>query len=219
MRIQLSEFELPGNPGVDGDVVYTSIDFDINSGNDPDNSESSVYYVSGYRPADGVGVVIHGTQRGGTGRHQWRFPHLIHAPSSEEHGITVTSTEFHGVESLEGPYVRLVGSVKTEEKPGINQGFLYEGPCDGSGDWYQIEVPESDETIVKASRKDILVCSSEDNSDSVHIYSLSDHSWSELHTGYAVPWSVEEVIPAGEIYIIRLVHEDGKQSNVTYSHK
>jgi hypothetical protein len=216
MRIKLSEFELPGEPGVDGDVVYNAIDFDINSGKDPENPCSAAYMVCGWREDDGAGVLVHGTKEGGTGRYHWRVPRLISAPSDADAGLTVTRTEFHGVESLEGPYVRLVGCVETEEEPGAKRGFLYEGWLDGSGDWYPIAIEGSDDTVVKASRASVLVCSDCGNSDSVHVYSLEDHSWTELHCGYADPWEVDEIIPAGDIYVIRLLHSDGRRSDVAH---
>lgn len=219
MRIPLSQFELPGEPGVEGEVIYKSIEFDINSGKDPDNPESAAYLVCGWREDDGVGVLIHGTQRGGRNMYSWRVPRLISAPTDGSSGVTVTKTEFHGVEPLEGPYIRLVGCVETEEKPGSKQGFFYEGWLDGSGDWYPLSIEGSENTVVKHSRADILVCSDETASDSIFIYSLSKHQWSEVHSGYADAWEVDEVILAGEMYVIRLLHADGKRSDVIYKAK
>ena len=216
MRIKLSEFELPGTPGVDGEVIYKAIDFDINSGNDPENPCSATYMVCGWREDDGVGVFIHGTKEAADGRYQWRVPRLISAPSDSEAGLTVTRTELHGVESLEGPYVRLVGCVETVEKPGVKQGFLYEGWLDCSGDWYPISIEGSEDTIVKASRANLLVCSDGGLSDSVFVYNLETHKWAELHSGYADPWDVDEIIPAGEICVIRLLHSDGKRSDIAH---
>ena len=219
MRIKLSEFELPGTPGVEGEVVYKAIDFDINSGKDPENPSSAAYMVCGWREDDGAGVFIHGTKEGGTGRYHWRVPRLISAPSNSEAGLSITRTEFHGVESLEGPYVRLTGCVETEENRGAKRGFFYEGWLDGSGDWYPIAIEGSEDTIVKASKANILVCSDEGASDAVFIYDLEFHKWTELHSGYADPWEVDEIIPAGEIYVIRLLHSDGKRSDLSYTPK
>ena len=216
MRIKLSEFELPGQPGLEGDVVYKAIDFDINSGKDPENPSAAAYMVCGWREDDGAGVLIHGTKDGGTGRYHWRVPRLIFAPSDSEAGITVTRTEFHGVESLEGPYIRLVGCVETQENSGTKRGFLYEGPLDGSGDWYPINITGFEDTIVKASKDAVLVCGDEGISDSVFVYDLESHKWAELHSGYADPWEVDEIIPAGEVYVIRLLHSDGKRSDLSY---
>jgi hypothetical protein len=219
MRIKLSEFELPGNPGVEGEVVYKAIDFDINSGTDPNNPDSCTYMVCGWREDDGAGVLIHGTQRGGTGRYQWRVPRLLSAPNDEAGGITVTRTEFHNVEALEAPYIRLVGCVLTEERPERRAGFFYEGWMDGSGDWYPIAVPDREETVVKASKAGILVCSDPSETDAVHVYCLENHAWKELRTGYADPWDVDEIIPAGDLYVIRLLHSDGKRSDLSYAPK
>lgn len=219
MKIKLSEFELPGTPNITGDVVYKAIEFDINSGKDPENPESAAYLVCGWREDDGAGVLIHGTKHGGNGRYMWRVPRLLSAPDDDESGITVTRTEFHGVESLEGPYVRLVGCVETAQKPGIKQGFLYEGWLDGSGDWYPICIEGSEDTVVKHSRNVILVCSDEGMSDSVFVYDLEKHEWFELHTGYADSWEVDEVIPTGDLYVIRILHNDGKRSDVVYKVK
>ena len=219
MRIKLSEFELPGEPGIEGEVVYKAIDFDINSGKDPENPCSAAYMVCGWREDDGAGVLIHGTQIGRVAMHSWRFPRLISAPSDPEAGLTVTRTEFHGVESLEGPYVRLVGCVETDENRGAKRGFLYEGWLDGSGDWYPITIEGAEDTIVKASKASVLVCSDDSLSDSVYVYDLESHKWAELHCGYADPWEVDEIIPAGEIYVIRLIHSDGKRSDLSYAPK
>lgn len=219
MRIKLSEFELPGEPGIDGEVIYKAIEFDINSGKDPENPCSAAYFVCGWREDDGAGVLIHGTQIGRAAMYTWRVPRLLSAPNDSEAGLTVTRTEFHGVESLEGPYVRLVGCVETEEKPGVKQGFLYEGWLDGSGDWYPIAVEGSESTVVKASRASILVCDDESGSDAVHVYSLETHEWKTLRSGYADDWEVDEIIPAGEIYVIRLIHSDGKRSDLSYTPK
>lgn len=216
MRIPLSDFNVPGIPGVEGDVVYKAIAYDTNSGKDGgDGYITHAYFVCGWREDDGAGVLIHGTPHGGETRHDWRVPRLISAPSDTDAGITVTRTEFHGVEPLTTCYLRLVGCVKTEEKPDEKQGFLYEGIYDGSGDWYPISIPDSKITVVKGSSGGILVCSDESNSDFVYVYSLDDHEWIELHSGYADPWEIDEIIPAGEIYVIRLLHSDGKRSDVT----
>jgi hypothetical protein len=217
MRIPLSDFNVPGVPGVDGEVAYKAIDYDVNSGKDcGDGHVTYAYFVCGWREDDGAGVLIHGTQHGGDTRYDWRVPRLISAPDDEDHGLTVTRTEFHGVESLEGHFVRLVGCVETAEAPGKKRGFLYEGIYDGSGDWYPISIPDSEETVVKASEELILVCDDNSSSDSVHVYSLDSHEWTELHCGYADPWEVDEIIPAGEVYVIRLLHSDGKRSDVAY---
>lgn len=216
MRIQLSEFNLPGTPGIDGDVVYKAIDFDVNSGTLLDGEYTlNLYFVCGWREDDGSGVLIHGSPLGKDTRYDWRVPRLICAPSDGEAGLTVTRTEFHGVESLTGPYVRLVGCVETEEKPGVKQGFLYEGAPDGSGDWYPLQIEGSEDSVAKASKGDIVVCSDEGVSDTVHVYSLERNEWSELHSGYADPWDVEEIIEAGEVYVIRLLHSDGKRSDLS----
>ena len=217
MRIELSDFELPGEPGIPGEVVYKAIDFDVNSGKDPENPCSATYMVCGWREDDGSGVLIHGTKQSRSGRYDWRVPRLLSAPSDD--GLTVLRTEFHGVESLEGPYVRLVGAVETEEEPGKKLGFLYEGWMDGSGDWYPISIEESDSTTVKGSREGILVCADEGGSDLVYLYSLDNHQWTVLHSGYADDWEIDEIIPAGEVYVIRLLHTDGKRSDLCYNVK
>lgn len=219
MRIKLSEFELPGEPGIEGNVVYKAIDFDVNSGKDPDRLSIGAYFVCGWREDDGVGVLIHGTQTGGPTMSSWRMPRLLSAPCDSDAGLTVVRTEFHGVESLEGPYARLVGCVETEEKPRVKQGFLYEGWLDGSGDWYPISVEGSEETVVKASKAGILVCDDMSGSDAVHVYSLETHEWKALHSGYADEWEVDEIIPAGDVYVIRLLHSDGKRSDLSYTPK
>lgn len=217
MQIKLREFELPGISSLDGELVYKAIDLDVNSGHsDPEGHNVPAYLVCGWREDDGLGVLVHGTKAGSPGPLNWRRPRLIAAPSDPEAGLTVSRTEFHGVESLEGPYVRLVGCVETEEKPGVKTGFLYEGWLDGSGDWYPIAVVGAESTVVKASRAGILVCSDEGGSDSVHVYSLENHAWTELRCGYADPWEVDEIIPAGELYVIRLLHSDGKRSDLSY---
>ena len=219
MRIPLSDFNLPGDPGVPGNVVYTAIDFDINSGKEIDDRAIYTYFACGWREDDGVGVLVHGTPYGKETRYDWRVPRLISAPSDPDAGITVNRTEFHGVESMVGPFVRLVGCVQTDEKAEIKQGFLYEGHPDGSGDWYPISIPDSEQTVVKGSRNEILVCCDESLLDSVYVYSLDKHCWTELHSGYAESWEVDEIIAAGELYIIRLLHSDGKRSDVTYTAK
>lgn len=219
MRIKLSDFELPGEPGIEGRVVYKAIDFDINSGKNPDNPCSAAYLVCGWREDDGVGVLIHGTKIGQEAMHTWRVPRLLSAPTDREAGYSITKTEFHGVESLEGPYVRLVGCVKTEEKPDVKQGFLYEGWLDGSGDWYPISIEGAESTVVKASREGILVCCDEVSLDAVHVYSLEHHEWKKIHLGYADEWEVDEVIPVGDLYVIRLIHSDGKRSDISYTSK
>jgi len=191
--------------------------FDVNSKLDPDNPESEAFYVCGWDNDSGSGIVVHGTKRGGTGRHQWRFWHTVNAPKDAESGVDPVRTEFHGVESLDGPFIRAVGRVINSDDSAL--GFFYEGPVDGSGDWYPIAAPDAEETIVKASCGPVLVCSPDDLSDEVHVYSLSNNGWSVLHTGFAEEWNVEEIIPAGDAFIIRLLHTGGRRSDVVYSAK
>ena len=220
MRIKLSEFKLPGEPGIPGSVVYTSIAFDINSGQDAFNEFTPSYFVCGYREDDGAGVLIHGTKDDDPlNSYTWRKPRLISAPSDQENGVTVQSTEFQFIEPLPAPNIRLVGAVKTAERGEKRLGFLYEGWLDGSGDWYPIEIPDEEETVVKGCGDGILVCSAEDGTDAVHVYSLEKQKWAKLHCGYADKWEVDEVIHAGDIYVLRLLHADGKRSDISYTEK
>jgi len=216
MRIPLSDFKLPGNPGLEGDIVYKSIDYDVNSGRESDGHTTYAYFVCGWREDDGAGVLIHGTPSGGITMYDWRVPRLISAPSDPSQGLTVTRTEFHHVESLEGPVIRLCGCVQTEETGDNMRGFFYEGFVDGSGDWYSLQIEGSDDTVVKGSNGQVLVCDDMGSSDSVFVYNLDGHIWTKLHCGYALDWSVDEIIHAGDLYIIRLLHADGRRSDVTY---
>jgi len=211
MKIGLPNFELPGTPGVQGDVTYTAIEFDRNSFYDPENEDSAAYLVTGYIKdgSDGcAGVLIHGTKNGGTGRYMWRVPRVFSAPN--EDGMTVVRTEFHNVESLPVPMCRLVGGVKTAEKPGIYTGFMYEGMLDGSGLWYPIEIPGVEETIVKASRGEVLVCSDVGESDAVHVYSLVSQQWSRYRIGSTLAWKSTEVEEADGGYAIEIVLVNNK---------
>jgi len=218
MRISLSEFKLPGEPGVDGDVTYKGICYDVNSGQELDGFVTHAHFVCGYKTLeDGsrVGVLVHGTKPGTLSQRDWRMPRLLYAPSGD--GITVTSTEFHFVESLPGAYVRLVGAVETEEKPGLLSGFLYEGWVDGEGDWYPISVPGSKETVVRGCGGHILACDALDGSDAIHAYCLESHTWSKIHTGLALEWSIEEIFQAGDgLHIIRGSHADGRGFNLSW---
>lgn len=220
MRISLSEFEIPGDPPPEGTVLYTAIDYDINSGKELDGTVFHYYFACGYREDDGVGVLTHGSQAGDShgGTVQWMRHHrYLMAPDRED--ARAVRTEFHGVESLKGPNIRLVGCVEFDTKPGIMQGFLYEGWHDGSGSWYNVDIPGAENTIVKASEEEYVFCSDNEDHNLVHVFSLTGQAWDSVAVGYADPWEIEEVICAGDIYVIRLLHEDGRKSDVVYNVK
>lgn len=219
MRISLQEFGLQDGHDGSGDVTYKSIAYDINSGREIDGFAVYCWFACGYKTLeDGtdVGVFVHGTRDDIEDQlRKWKAVKLLHAPSDES--IKVTSTQFHFVESLPTPFIRLVGAFKAEESGDRLRGFMYEGWHNGEGDWYPITVPGSEETVVRGSCGDILICDALDNTDAIHIYSLEGQKWSEVRTNYAAPWQLDEVFEAGDgLFIIRGRFDDGKEFNLSW---
>lgn len=158
------------------------------------------------------GVVVHGTADCADAEESWREEHVYLAPTAP--AMEVVSTEFHHVEFLENLNRRLVGCYETADKPGVRRGFVYEGPFDGSGDWYPVDIPAAKQTVVKGCHQGILICARPGNNDELHVLSLEDQTWQTHHVGLAREWSIDGIVKMGPQYSIRGVHDNGVEFHV-----
>lgn len=214
MRIKLSDFELPGQPGLTGDVTYTSITENERCKLEINERLLRTYCVTGYAKGDDgrdVGVFINGTLKSNPELSGMRVIRLIEAPEID--GAKLGGTRFYWSEQLEGSIVRFTGSVILDEK---EMGFLYEGHDDGSGDWYPIEVEGEDSCRVIGSRWKMLVVDGDEGSDAIHCLSLNSMEWTTLHTGFALPKTVYEIHHVDDTYTIKGEFTNGAEFEATY---
>ncbi|MBM4056715.1 MAG: hypothetical protein FJ275_00555 [Planctomycetes bacterium] len=214
MSTKLTDFELPGEPGLEGDVTYTSIVEDEFCKLELNERLVRVYGVTGYaRGDDGreVGVYIRGTLISSPGNNGMRIVKLISAPDMD--GGEARSTRFLCSERLTPKIIRFGGSV---EVGGREVGFLYEGFDDGSGDWYPIEVEGEESCRVIGTRWKMLAADGDDGSDVLHVLSLNSMEWTRIHTGMALPKKITNIHHIDNSYKISGEFSNGAEFEVTY---
>ncbi len=156
--------------------------------------------ITGVRGYDAAQVLCTGsTQSNGVTVGMWWLGSLetgvgtLFTPTPNIPGQTVTSSLFYGPNTALfdpslGSNIRITGSYQYAESTTLNNGFLYEGPLDGSGTWLQINVPSDavggaavESTVPHSVMGDFVVgnynLQNEPMSGNAFLYQISTGEW------------------------------------------